>query len=141
MLDSGTVYPGQSAWCNGMVLVWKKDRSLCFCIDFCHLNAHMKKDIYPFPRIQEALKSLVSAGHFSCLDLKSGFWQIKMDKLSEQYTTFTVGNLDFFECSHMPFGLCKHASHVSEVNAKLPQGAESNILPWGAEFNILPHLP
>ena len=79
---------------------------VCFCIDFCHLNAHTKKDSYPLPRIQEALESLVSAGHFSCLDLKSGFWQIKMDEPSKQYTTFTVGNLGFFECDHMPFGLC-----------------------------------
>ena len=25
---------------------------------------------------------------------------------SKQYTTFTVGNLGFFQCDHMPFGLC-----------------------------------
>ena len=67
---------------------------------------HTKKDSYPLPRIQEALESLVGAGNFSCLDLKSRFWQIKMDKVSRQYTTFTVGNLGFFECDCMPFGLC-----------------------------------
>ena len=57
-------------------------------------------------RIQEALESLVGAGHFLCLDLKLGFWQIKMEDASNQYTTFTVGNLGFFKCDHMPFGLC-----------------------------------
>ena len=67
---------------------------------------HMKKDSYPLPRIQEVLESLVGADHFSCLDLKSGFWQIKMDKVLKQYTAFTVGNLGFFECNRMPFGLC-----------------------------------
>ena len=41
MLESGTIRPSQSAWCNAMVLVWKKDGNLHFCIDFCHLNAHM----------------------------------------------------------------------------------------------------
>ena len=66
----------------------------------------MKKDSCPLPRIQEALESLVGAGHFSCLDLKSGFWQIKMEEVSKQYTNFTIGNLGFFECSCMPFGLC-----------------------------------
>ena len=66
----------------------------------------MKKDSYPLLRIQEALESLVGAGHFSCLDLKSGFWQIKMDEVSKQYTSFTVGNLGIFECSSMPLGLC-----------------------------------
>ena len=43
-------------------------------------ECHVKKDSYPLPRIQEALESLVGAGHFSCLDLKSRFWQIKMDE-------------------------------------------------------------
>ena len=106
MLESGAIRPSQSVWCNAVVLVWKKDSSLHFCIDFHHLNAHMKKDSYPLPRIQEALDNLVGTGHFSCLDLKSRFWQIKMDKASKQYTAFTVGNLGFFECDRMPFGLC-----------------------------------
>ena len=106
MLESGAITPSQSAWCNAVVLVWKKDSGLHFCIDFCHLNAHMKKDSYALPRIQEALESLVGTGHFSCLDLKSGFWQIRMDEALKQYTTFTIGNLGFFECNRMPFGLC-----------------------------------
>ena len=106
MLDPDMICPSQSVLCNTVVLVWNKDGSLQFCIDFSHLNVCMKKDSYPLPKIQEGLKSLVSAGHFSCLDLKSRFWQIKMDELLKQYTAFTVGNLGFFECDHMPFGLC-----------------------------------
>ena len=106
MLESGAIRPSQTTWCNAMMLVRKKDGSLCFCIDFHCLNDRMKKDSYPLPRIQEVLKSLVDAGHFSCLDLKSRFWQIKMDEASKQYTTFTMGNLGFFECDRMPFGLC-----------------------------------
>ena len=106
MLDSETIHPSQSEWCNIVVLVQKKDSSLHFCIDFQCFNACIKKESYLLPRIEEALESLVSAGHFLCLDLKSGFWQIMMDEPSKQYTTFTVGNLGFFKCDHMPFGLC-----------------------------------
>ena len=106
MLESSAIRPSQSAWCNAVVLVRKKDSSLCFCIDFQCLNAHTKKDSYPLPQIQEALESLVGASHFSCLDLKSRFWQIKMDETSKQYTTFTVGNLEFYKCDRMPFRLC-----------------------------------
>ena len=29
-----------------------------------------------------------------------------MDEWPKQYNAFTVGNLGFFECDHMPFGLC-----------------------------------
>ena len=106
ILESGTIRPSQSVWCNVVVLVRKKDGSLQFCIDFCCLNACTKKDSFPLPRIQEALESLVGAEHFSCLDLKSGSWQIKMEEASKQYTAFTVGNLGFFKWDHMPFGLC-----------------------------------
>ena len=124
ILESGTIRPSQSAWCNAMVLVWRKDGGLHFCIEFHHLNTHTKKDSYPLSRIQEALESLVGAGHFSCLDLKSGFWQIKMKEMSKQYTTFTVGNLRFFKCDWMPFGICTTPAtfqglmqnHMGELN-------------------------
>ena len=106
MLESSAIRPSRSTWCNAMVLVRKKDGSLHFCIDFHCLNAHMKKDSYPLPGIQEALESLVGNGHFSCLDLKSRFWQIRMDEASKQYIALTIANLGFFECNKMPFGLC-----------------------------------
>ena len=34
MLESGAIRPSQSAWCNAVMLVRKKDGSLCFCINF-----------------------------------------------------------------------------------------------------------
>ena len=49
MLESGTIRPSQSAWSNTIMLVWKRDGGLYFCIDFCHLNTHTKKDSYPLP--------------------------------------------------------------------------------------------
>ena len=44
--------------------------------------------------------------HFSLMDFKSGFWQIKMAPGSQQYMAFTVGNLGFYEFTCMPFRLC-----------------------------------
>ena len=106
MLEAGVICPSQSPWCNAVVLVRKKDSTLCFCIDFRHLNAWMKKHSYPLPHIQEALESMEGSAHFSSMDFKSGFWQIKMVPELQQYTAFTVGNLGFYEFTHMPFGLC-----------------------------------
>ena len=106
MLDGGTIRPSQSLWCNAVVLVRKKDGSLRFCIDFPHLNARTKKDGYPLPRMQETVESMVGTRHFSCMDLKSGFWQVEMDKESRQYTAFTVGSMGVYEFLHMPYGLC-----------------------------------
>ena len=80
--------------------------TLHFCMDFRHLKVQTKKDLYPLPRIQEALESMVGSAHFSSMDFKSGFWQIKMAPGSQQYTAFTVGNLRFYEYTCMSFGLC-----------------------------------
>ena len=106
MLEAGAIHPSQSPWCNAAVLVRKKDSTLHFCVDFRCLNAHTKKDLYHLPRIQEALGSMVGLAHFSSMDFKSGFWQIKMAPGSQQYTAFKVGNLGFYEFTRMPFGLC-----------------------------------
>ena len=106
MLDGGAIRPSQSAWCNAVVLVWKKDGGLQFCINFRRLNARTKKDSYPLPRMQEMMESMVRAQFFSTMDLKSGFWQVKMLEKSQQYTAFTVGSMGIFEFLRMPYGLC-----------------------------------
>ena len=106
MPDVRVICPSQSLWCNAVILVRRKDGSLCFCMDFCRLNACMKKDSYPLLWIQEASESMVGAMHFSTMDFKSGFWHFKMAPESQQYTAFIMGNLGFYEFTRMPFGLC-----------------------------------
>ena len=106
MLDRGAICPSQSPWCNAVVLVWKKDGGLQFCIDFHRLNSQTKKDVYPLPQMQETMESMVGTRFFSTMDLKSGFWQVKMAKDSQQYTAFTVGSMGVYEFLRMPYGLC-----------------------------------
>ena len=105
MLDAEVIHPSQSSWCNAVVLVRKKDGTLCFCVDFHRLNTHTKKDSYLLPWIQEALESMAGAVHFSTMDFKSRFWQVKMVLESQQCNAFTVDNLGFHEFTRMPFGL------------------------------------
>ena len=78
MLEAGAIHPSQSPWCITVILVWKKDGTLHFCMDFRCLNTCMKKDSYLLPQIQEALESMAGSVHFSSMDFKLGFWQIKM---------------------------------------------------------------
>ena len=106
MLEAGVICPSQSPWCNAVVLVRKKDGTLCSCVDFRCLNAWTKKDSSPLPHIQETLESMVGSAHFLSMDFKSGFWQIQMAPESQQYMAFTVGNLEFYEFTCMPFGWC-----------------------------------
>ena len=106
MLDGGAICPSQSPWCNAVVLVRKKDGGLRFNIDFRPLNSQTKKDAYPLPRMQETMESMEGARFFSTMDLKSGFWQVKMARDSQQYTAFTVGSMGVYEFLRMPYGLC-----------------------------------
>ena len=103
MLDAGVIRPSNSPWCNAVVLMRKKDGSLCFCIDFRRLNSLTVKDSHPLPRICE---TLAGAAHYTTIDINSGFWQVPMDDESKQYTTFTLGDMGLYECKSMPFGLC-----------------------------------
>ena len=119
-LEAGMIHPSQSPWCNAVVLVCKKEGGLHFCIDFCKLNVRTKKDSFMLPWIQEVTEILVGTGYFSCLDLKAGFWQITMDEASRQYTTFTMGNIGFFECECIPFGPCNTPAMFQRLMQNCP---------------------
>ena len=106
MLDAGVIRPSNSPWCNAVVLVRKKDGSLCFCINFRRLNSLTVKDSHPLPHICETLESLAGVAQYTTIDMNSGFWQVPMDDESKQYTAFTLGSMGLYECESMPFGLC-----------------------------------
>ncbi|KAG3111632.1 hypothetical protein PI124_g6337 [Phytophthora idaei] len=55
MLKNGVVEKGCGAWEFPVVLVLNKDGSVRFCIDYRQLNAIMKRDVYPLPRIDDTL--------------------------------------------------------------------------------------
>ena len=98
MLDVGAMQPSNSPWASAVVLVWKKDGKLRFCINLQKLNARMIEDAYSLPQIDETLDCLNRAEYFSSLDLKSGYWQVEMEEDSKTLTAFTLGLLDFYEC-------------------------------------------
>ena len=106
MLDAEVIRPSNSPWCNTVVLVRKKDGSLCFYINFRRLNTLTVKDSHPLPCICETLESLAGVAHYITIDMNSGFWQVPMDEESKQYTAFMLGSMGLYECESMPFGLC-----------------------------------
>ena len=105
MLDIRAIHWSHSLWASAVVPVWKKDGGLRFCINLRKLNNQTVKDAYSLPWIDETLDSLQGSQWFSSLNLKSGYWQVKMDEESKPLTAFSVGQLGFYECKRMPFGL------------------------------------
>ena len=98
MLKISAIHKSVSPWASPVVLIQKKDGSLCFCIDFHKLNSHMIQDAYSLPRIEESLDCLNGARIFTSLDLKAGYWQVEMAEDSIPCTAFIVGLLGFYEC-------------------------------------------
>ena len=105
-LDSGVIRPSKSPWSSPVVLVKKPYGSHRFCIDYRKLNSATKSDVYPLPRIADALDTLGTAKpqFFSTLDLKSGYWQVEMEESSKEFTAFTM-HCGLYEYNRMPFGL------------------------------------
>ena len=97
----GAIRCSNSPWESTVVLVKKKDGSLCFSIDLRRLNAQTVKDAYSLPCIDETLDCLGEAIIFISLDLKSGYWQVEMDEESKALTAFTVGPLGFYGCERL----------------------------------------
>ena len=95
MLDKGAIKKSHSPWVSAVVLVQKKDGSLRLCIDLRRLNTWTIKDAYSLLHIDETLNSLQDSQWFSSLDLKLGYWQVKIDEESKHLTTFTIGLLGF----------------------------------------------
>ena len=105
MLALDAIRVSQSPYASPVVLIRKPNGKIRFCIDFRKLNSRTKKDAYALPRISEMFDSLHGARWFSCLDIKSAYWQVEVEEADKEKTAFTVGPLGFYECNRMPFGL------------------------------------
>ena len=104
MQDQNVIYPSDSPWASPVVLVRKKDGSLCFCIDYRSLNSVTKSDTFPLPRIDDLLDQLGKAKYFSTLDLAAGYWQVQLHPDSRAKSAF-VTHQGLYEFRVMPFGL------------------------------------
>ncbi|CAM5082668.1 unnamed protein product [Natator depressus] len=104
MLQMGVIRPSGSAWASPVVLVPKPDGEICFCVDYCKLNAVTRPDNYPMPRTDELLEKLGQARFISTLDLTKGYWQVPLDESAKERSAFTT-HVGLYEFNALPFGL------------------------------------
>ena len=69
------------------------------------LNSRTRKDAYMLPRFDDVVDNLSGSRYFSKLDLRWGYWQVPLAEQDKPKTAFSVGNLGFYECNRMGFGL------------------------------------
>jgi hypothetical protein len=104
LLKDGFIRPSQSPWGSPMFLVAKADGSRRMVIDYRTLNSHTIRNRYPLPRVDELFDQLEGAAYFSKIDLRSGYWQIRVDEQDVTKTAFTSRH-GHYEWLVMPMGL------------------------------------
>lgn len=121
MLRKNIIQDSSSPWSSPVVLVKKKDNTWRFCVDYRRLNKITKKDVYPLPRIDDALDSLHNANYFSSIDMRSGYWQISVDEKDREKTAFVTPD-GLYEFRVMPFGLCNAPATFERMMDSLLRG-------------------
>lgn len=87
----------------------EKERSLQsfrFCVDFRYLNSQTEEFRYPIPDIQDLTETVNRSqpNFISCMDLSSGFFQLKLSDSSSNYTAFNT-HLGGFKFLRVPQGI------------------------------------
>ena len=116
----GVLEPSSSPWSSPVVFAKKKDGTLRLCGDFRKLNAITRKDVYPLPRIDDALDRLSGAKFFSSLDFIMGYHQVAMHPEHKEKTSIITPD-GLYQYNVLPFGLCNAPAAFQRLVDKIFQ--------------------
>ncbi|KAA3469815.1 DNA/RNA polymerases superfamily protein [Gossypium australe] len=104
LTDKGFARLSFSPWGAPVLFVKKKDGSMRLCIDYRQLNKVTVKNKYPLPRIDDLFDQLKGAMVFSKIDLRSGYYQLRVKDSNVPKTAFRT-RYGHYEFLVTPFGL------------------------------------
>ena len=92
-------------WVNSCVVETKPNGDIRVCLDPTDLNRAVLRDHHPIPVVEDIVPGLAGSDLFSKLDLKDGYWHVKLTERSSYLTTFSTP-FGKFRYARLPFGLC-----------------------------------
>ena len=87
-----------------MLFQSKQDGSIRMCVDYWALNKVTVKNKYHVPNVADLFNRLSKAAYFTKLDLRSGYWQVRIAN-GDELKTACVTRYGSYEFLVMPFGL------------------------------------
>lgn len=130
LIDKGVIKESTSEYAFPIVLTRKKNGEIRMCVDFRTLNKQTTRDNFPLPLIEDQLDMLAGKKYFTTLDLRDGFYHIKIHENSVKYTSF-VTPLGQYEFLKMPFGLkgapLKFQRYVTQIFKDLINAGEVSV--------------
>lgn len=100
----GFIRESTSEYAAPVCLTPKPDGTWRFCIDYRKLNSICVEAKYPLPRIEDCMDKLGKAQYFSKIDLRSGYWQLKVNPQDAHKTAFRT-QYGQYEWLVVPMGL------------------------------------
>ena len=91
-------------WVNSAVVTTKPNGSIRVCLDPRDLNKVIKCNRHYVRSIDDVIPKVNGSTHFSIVDARSGYWQVKLDDESSKLCTFQTP-WGKYRWTRLPFGL------------------------------------
>ena len=127
MIAKAIVQEMESPWAFPVVLIPKTENAIRVCIYYRRLNKITTTDTYSLPRIDDLLHAAKTTPYMTTIDLKSGYWQIKIADKDKLKTAFTTP-FGIYVFNRMPFGLKNAPATFQRVIDKFRSGLPSILI-------------
>jgi hypothetical protein len=116
--EAGYIRLSSSPWAAPVLFVQKKDGSQRMCVDYRSLNDVSVKNRYLLPRIENIFDQMRGARVFSKIDLRSGYYQMKIRPSDIPKTAFST-RYGLYEFTVMSFGLTNALAYFMNLINKV----------------------